>query len=179
MLYMMNEHKNILKLFNHISQYNVNRLTENNVDEIYNLEKTQLHFFEELHEKLTKQNIVNALNEVPPSKTKDDKYFLGFYEKNKLIAILDLVIKYPDENTAYIGLFMVDVRFCGQGVGSLIFNEIEQVVKNLQLTKIQLGYVDKNQQSKHFWLNKCGFVNTDNIKKEKNYSIQVCEKNLL
>lgn len=36
-----------------------------------------------------------------------DKYYVGFYHKDKLVAVMDLIVKYPNDETAFIGFFMM------------------------------------------------------------------------
>ena len=33
-----------------------------------------------------------------------DKYYIGYYKGKELIAIMDFIMAYPDEKTAFIGL---------------------------------------------------------------------------
>ena len=69
----------------------------------------------------TYENIIEDLYRTPPGKTTDDKYFLGFFQKDQtLIAILDLIFDYPKPQVAYIGLFMMHVSEQGKGTGSKI-----------------------------------------------------------
>ena len=52
---------------------------------------------------------MNDMNALPPNKEMCDKYYLGFYDGEKLIAVMDFIMAYPDELTAFIGFFMTDV----------------------------------------------------------------------
>lgn len=173
-----NYKKDILQIFNDVSKFRVQLLKYKNVDEIYNLQSSQPLFFQKMFEKLTKKQIKSDLRATPPNKSFDDKFFLGFYNKDNLVAILDIVLRYPDDFTAFIGLFMVDAKYCGKGIGTNIYFEIEKVIQLLCFEKVRLGYVETNQQSKNFWLKKCGFVDIKEKKKLENYTIQICEKKL-
>ena len=53
------------------------------------------------------ESLANDLVECPPGQELSDKYFLGFWDKERLVAILDLIDGYPTAEIAYIGLFMV------------------------------------------------------------------------
>ena len=54
-----------------------------------------------------------------------DKYYVGYFEEDRLGAVIDLILRYPNEETAFIGLFMMEKsshyvtvvmeRSCGQG----------------------------------------------------------------
>ncbi len=108
------------------------------------------------------ESLANDLVECPPGKELSDKYFLGFWDKERLVAILDLIDGYPTAEIAYIGLFMVDSRLAGQGLGSKIIAELlSQLATHFK--KMRLGYVESNPQSSHFW-SKVGFCPTGEVK---------------
>lgn len=66
----------------------------------------------------TLENTEEDLIVFPPGKQKQDKFFVGFWEKEKLIAVLDLIAAYPNAHTAFIGLFMVAKEEQGKQTGS-------------------------------------------------------------
>lgn len=39
---------------------------------------------------------------LPPRMTYDDKYYVGFWDGQRLVAVMDLVSNYPDENTVLL-----------------------------------------------------------------------------
>lgn len=45
---------------------------------------------------------------------------MGFFKGCELIAVMDLIAQYPDKETAFIGLLMVDEKFQHTGVGRAI-----------------------------------------------------------
>jgi len=47
----------------------------------------------------------------------DDKHYIGFYNNKDLIAVMDLIERFPNENTTFIGFFMTDVSIQKHGVG--------------------------------------------------------------
>ena len=87
------------------------------------------------------------------------KFFIGFYQEGTLVAICDLILGYPNATTAFIGLFMVNANFQGQGIGTKIIQEMFVYLKELSFNFIQLAYVKGNPQSKAFW-EKNGFLPT-------------------
>ena len=44
-----------------------------------------------------KQSINDDLRALPPDKTCEDKYFIGFFEYEALVGLIDLIIAYPDD----------------------------------------------------------------------------------
>ena len=108
------------------------------------------------------ESLANDLVECPPGKELSDKYFLGFWDKERLVSILDLIDGYSTAEIAYIGLFIVYSRLAGQGLGSKIIAELlSQLATHFK--KMRLGYVESNPQSSHFW-SKVGFCPTDEVK---------------
>ena len=98
---------------------------------------------------------------VPEGKSPEDKYYLGFFKAGRLIAVMDLISGYPDQETAFIGFFMMNMDMQGQGAGSHIIEEVCACL-NKYFSYIRLGYVKSNEQSRHFW-QKNGFMPTGNI----------------
>ena len=111
---------------------------------------------------------------LPPKTSEKDKNYVGFFKGNELIAIMDLILNYPDDKTCFIGLFMMDQKYQNQGIGSQIIQDVLKYLKKSH-KNIQLGYVANNEQSKNFWL-KNGFKETGKEYKRPKYLVKVMEK---
>ncbi|NQG97197.1 GNAT family N-acetyltransferase [Streptococcus suis] len=137
------------------SRFQVRKLTEADLEQVLALYQTNPLYFEHFPPLPSLESLANDLVTCPPEKSLSDKYFLGFWEHNRLVAILDLIDGYPTEDTAYIGLFMVEQAYQGRGLGSTL---VEEIIAGLpgRLKKVRLGYVSSNPQAKAFWI-KCGF----------------------
>ena len=110
-----------MKLTDFSDTFHVRRLCPEDVENIYALCKANKTYYKYFKTAPTHENIMEDLSRTPPGKTADDKYFLGFFQKDQtLIAILDLIFDYPKPQVAYIGLFMLDVSEQGKGTGSNI-----------------------------------------------------------
>ena len=46
---------------------------------------------------------------------------------------MDLIVKYPNKDTVFIGFFMVDKEHCGQGIGSKIIEDCLKEFKQQSL----------------------------------------------
>ncbi|HFI0121163.1 TPA: GNAT family N-acetyltransferase [Streptococcus suis] len=144
------------------TSFQVRKLTEADLEQVLALYQTNPLYFEHFPPLPSLESLANDLVDCPPGKEQSDKYFLGFWDKERLVAILDLIDGYPTEDTCYIGLFMVDSRLAGQGLGSKIIAElITQLATSFK--KVRLGYVESNPQSAHFWA-KVGFCPTGEVK---------------
>lgn len=131
-------------------------------------------YYQHCPPEVSEENIREDMVKLPPNKDKEDKFYLCLWEKKRLVAVIDLILKYPDEETAFIGFFMVDKDCQGKGVGSFVVGEVLECLKN-EFSKVLLGYVRGNEQSRRFW-EKNGFVPTGVISKQEQYEIVIMEK---
>lgn len=91
--------------------YQVRRLGRDDVDAIYELCRENRIFYRYHEPFVTKESILDDMEALPPGKSREDKYYVGFFDGWSLVAIMDLILGYPEKNTAFIGLFMTDVRY--------------------------------------------------------------------
>ena len=139
------------------TNYTIKNLTENDIDTIFDLYINNDKYFNYLDITPTKQSIIEDMNETPNGINIDNKYYIGYYKENKLIAVIDLIDGYPQSNEAYIGLFMINKDYQNKHIGTSIFNELKQSLKKQNFLKIRLAYINDNVEAKHFWY-KLGFT---------------------
>ena len=72
-------------------------------------------FYEYCPPRPSAENLLADMSALPPGRTMEDKHFLGLWRDEKLTALLDLVLGYPEEDTAWIGLFMTARESQGRG----------------------------------------------------------------
>lgn len=89
---------------------------------------------------------------------------------------MDLILKYPDDKTAFIGFFMIDASIQGRGMGSAIAGEVCSCLKS-QFDFVRLGYVRGNVQAEYFWL-KNGFKPTGKIAETEQGDIVVVQRDI-
>ena len=158
--------------------YIVKLLYNKDVAAVYNLCSKNTLYYDFCPPFVTPESIEADMVALPPGKTANDKYYLGYYDKAKLIAVMDLILGYPDEDTAYIGFFMTDVSMQGKGVGSAIINELSRFMRSQGYSKIQLGWVKGNPQAEHFW-HKNGFIETGKMYEMDDYTVVEARKNIV
>lgn len=141
------------------TKYSVRRMKQEDVDIIYELSVGNPMFFQYCPPDITRDSILSDMKALPPHCTYEMKYYMGFFEKDKLIAIMDLVAGYPRADVVYIGLFMVNKEVQGKGIGSEIIRESLQYLKKCNFSSVQLAYAKGNPQSEAFW-KKNGFTAT-------------------
>ncbi|MCQ8260842.1 GNAT family N-acetyltransferase [Streptococcus suis] len=165
-----------MTISNFSTRFQVRKLTEADLEQVLALYQTNPLYFEHFPPLPSLESLANDLVDCPPGKSLSDKYFLGFWEHNRLVAILDLIDGYPTAEIAYIGLFMVDANLSGQDLGSRIMAELLSQLATY-FKKVRLGYVESNPQSSYFW-SKVGFCPTGEIKEMAGRRIVLSEYDL-
>ena len=105
----------------------------------------------------TKESVLEDLSALPPGKSAADKHYLGFFDGETLVAVLDLILDYPQEGTAYLGFFMTKKAVQGRGIGSALIGELLNELRKADCKKARLAVDRGNPQSKAFW-EKNGFA---------------------
>ena len=137
--------------------YDIRRLDDSDVDSILSLCQKNTQFYEYCEAEPTREQVLGDLHITPPGIGLLDKYYIGFYQNEILIAVMDLIDGYPETTIAFIGFFMMNKDFQGQGVGTAIIQKTAAYLKVTGKTTIRLAIDKGNPQSAHFW-KKNGFV---------------------
>jgi len=135
----------------------VRRLSAEDIGAIFQLCLGNDLFYAYCAARPTREQIESDLTLLPPDKGPEDKYYVGFFEGGRLIAVLDLIDGYPDAHTAFIGFFMVEKALQGKGLGSAVIGEVCAYLRQAGFRRIQLGIDRDNPQSNRFW-RKNGFA---------------------
>ncbi len=157
--------------------YPARRLSARDADAVLKLYEGNPQYFAAMHSPATRESVLDDLTALPPGKTAEDKSFLGFYDGDALVAVMDWIAGYPDGRTAFIGLFMVDAAYQGKGVGSTIVRDCLDWFARLGFERARLGYVETNPQSEAFW-KKNGFVPTGERSGRGGYAVVVAQRAL-
>lgn len=157
------------------SKYQVRKMTASDIDTIYKLSIGNPMFYKYCSPYVTKESIANDMNALPPGTSIDDKFYVGYFSNNELIAVMDLIFSYPNKNTAWIGLFMMNQDYQGKGNGSNIVEECVTHLKHLGFESIQLAFAKGNSQSEAFW-KKNGFNKTGSESKNEKYTAVIMQR---
>lgn len=139
--------------------YQVRKLDERDIPIILNLLQGNPQYYRYLKTQPTAENIAEDLQALPPNKELSDKFFLGFFQGQQLVAVLDLILSYPNPQTAFFGLFILDAAEQGKGIGSALISDCAQSLTEFGYQFIRLGFIKGNEQSRCFW-RKNGFLPT-------------------
>lgn len=150
--------------------FEVRRLDKSDVDMIYDMSCKNEIFYQYHPPFVTRESIVEDIEALPSCKSYDDKYYLGFFDKNSLVANIDLILSYPTEEVAFIGLFMTNIEYQNKGIGSNIIRDACRYLKQLGYKKVRLGVDKGNPQSYHFWIK-----NSFRVVSENNYILMELE----
>lgn len=131
--------------------YDVRKITKEDISDVYRLCKGNLKYYEYIHEIPTVESLTEVISIMPEGTDPKDKYFVGFYENDKLIALMDLITGYPEKDDAFIGWLIVDGQMQGQGIGSRIFADVRASMKAQGYDYISLGCVKDNKEAYAFW----------------------------
>ena len=69
----------------------VRKLDKDDIEMIYDLSYKN-HIYYQYHPPfVTRESILDDMKALPPGKSYDDKYYIGFFENDSLVAIMDLI----------------------------------------------------------------------------------------
>lgn len=159
------------------TRYQVRRVTEDDLPELLALAEGNPVYYEHMHDRPTLENLREDLTKLPPRTVPEDKYFLGYYRDGRLCAALDLILRYPNPETAFIGWFILRKDLQGRGNGTEMVNELLRFLKGQGFSFVRLGYVKGNPESKAFW-EKNGFVPTGVEPEGDGYTMVVMQRGL-
>lgn len=131
--------------------YVVRRMDGRDVPAIYDLCLSNPQYYRYCGRQLSVEQIERDLAIVPPNTAREQKYYVGFFDGEALVAVMDLIDGYPSADCAFIGFFMVDGRRQGHGVGSGIICDVTAHLRSIGMTRCRLGIDKENPQSTHFW----------------------------
>ncbi len=158
--------------------YRVRLLTEQDVPSVLALCQGNPLFYRHCPPFSTAQSILEDMEKLPPRTLPEDKAYLGFFDGDVLIAVMDLIRNYPEQDAAFIGFFMILASQQGNGLGSRIITELCSALSGQSCPYIRLGWIEGNPQSQHFW-HKNEFTETGVKSRQEEYTIICAQRNLL
>ena len=157
-------------------RYAVRRIEIKDVPDVYGLCRKNTLFYRYCPPFVTEESIIKDMNALPPGKDMRDKYYLGYYDGGKLIAVIDLIMAFPGESTAFIGFFMTDVSVQNAGIGSGVIGELCGKLSRAGVKSVRLGWVKGNPQAERFW-HKNGFTETGTTYDTDGYTVIIAQRN--
>jgi len=158
------------------NQYIIRRLNDSDTDDIFDFCQKNTMYYQYCGAEISKDQVLNDLHITPPGVDIADKYYVGFFNGEEMIAVLDLIDGYPEPDIGYIGFFMMNVALQGKQIGSAIIQDVCSYLKLIGKTAIRLGIAKDNPQANHFW-KKNGFTVIKEVERD-GWTILVAEKKL-
>lgn len=157
--------------------FTVRMLHADDVPEMLRLAQSNPLYYQYMRPDPTAENLAADLTALPPKRTLADKHFFGWFDGENLVAMMDLILHHPGENSAFIGWFMVDGARQGCGLGRRLVADVLAMLHAHGVTEVRLGRIDGNAQSEHFW-QVCGFADAGLSYDTDGYRVLVMKKSI-
>lgn len=135
------------------SKYQVRHLKKCDAQTVLDLYESNPLYFEHCPPPPTIQSVEYDMRALPDGKRIAYKHFVGFFNGNNLVAVLDLIEKYPDKQTVFIGLFMVAAAYQGRGVGSKIVSFVSSNLLPRAIRTLDSAMLKQIRKQNHFGKN--------------------------
>ena len=133
-------------------KYYVRKLQKNDIAQIYDLCSKNHLYYQYRPPYVTRKSIESDMMALPNNIDFKDKYYVGYFKNEKLIAVLDLIDGYPKKDIVFIGFLMINISVQKNGVGSAIVNELIDYLTTLKYKEVRLGWINGNLQADTFGL---------------------------
>ncbi len=147
----MGQVKTVIDISKLSRRYDVRVLGSADVYGILGICRQNITFYKYTEARPAIEDIHNDMKVPPPGIELSDKYYFGFFDGRKLIAIMDLIDGYPKPEIAYIGFFMMNLQYQGKQIGTNIINEVIAYLRSIGKTAVRLAIDKGNPQSTYFW----------------------------
>ena len=162
----------------HLSkQYSIRDLLPQDAEMVCEVLKKNTTFYKYHPPMVTIESILEDMEALPPNKEYEDKHYIGFFGEGALVAVMDLIEHYPNQETALLGFFAMNSDLQGQGIGTQIISDSVAYLAQVGFKKVRLGIDKGNPKSKAFWL-KNGFGFTGEEYESDGSTILVMERKL-
>ncbi len=157
--------------------YNVRELSSADIPKMLWLAQSNPLFYQYMRPDPTPETLAADLSALPPRRTLADKHFFGWFDGEKLIAMMDLIWRHPKPEMAFIGWFILDGSVQGKGLGRRLVQDVHTMLKAQGVTEVRLGRIEGNSQSEHFW-HVCGYAENGLGYDTEDYRVIVMAKKL-
>ena len=133
------------------SKYSIRYLEVSDIKDIVGLCRQNTIFYKYTDARPSGEDILNDMKAAPPGIDLSAKHYIGFFDNQELVAVMDLVDGYPEDDIAFIGFFMMNLKHQGKNIGTSIICEVTDYLRSIGKTVIRLAIDKGNPQSSHFW----------------------------
>jgi len=104
----------------------------------------------------TRELCEDTICDYPPYKV----YNIGVSQNAQPISFLSILEGYPDADTLYIGLLLVDGKFKRKSIGTTIMKALFTIAADMNFKNLKLSVQENNISGLNFWA-KMGFYEID------------------
>ncbi|GEO69014.1 hypothetical protein [Levilactobacillus acidifarinae] len=129
----------------------VRELTHADDDLIYQFQAQHPDYFGHFQDHpVTRQEAVQDVDDVPLNATHDQKTYLGVFENDQLVLIVDLIVDYPLPSLVWLGLWLPAKSLSDQRRGEL-YQSLVQTLQAADAVQLQLSVFMGDRQAPAFW----------------------------
>lgn len=132
-----------------MNEYTFHSVTSENQQAAYSIYQKNQAYFALTKETPSIEQLMRDMTVLPPSVVQEQKVFSIIYYDQKPIAVMDYLVDYPQEGTAYIGLLLVGER--RKGHGQAIYQQVEQDWRLKEISLVSLAVIEENTAGRSFW----------------------------
>ncbi len=137
-------------------EFAVRELTAADIPEMLRVARSNPLFYRYMRPDPDEGNLAADLVALPPRRTLADKHFFGWFDGEKLVAMMDLIAHHPRPDMAFVGWYILDSTHQGKGLGRRLVADVWTMLRQQGVKEVRLGRIEGNPQSEHFW-HVCGF----------------------
>ncbi|PLZ86379.1 MULTISPECIES: GNAT family N-acetyltransferase [Fischerella] len=109
-------------------------------------------FFELVEKQTASENTAREILQARPSAVPpDNKIVLGFETDKQLVAVVELLRDYPQQNTWFVGLLLLLPEYRCSGYGTQLWQAIEKWIGEAGATEVKLIVQEQNPRARLFW----------------------------
>lgn len=97
--------------------------------------------------------------ELPPGRTLDDKRVFGVFLDDDMVGCADVLLRWPSDRVAMIGLLVIREAHQRRGIGSAAFRLLERALVELGFERTRIAVIHDHASALAFWRG-LGFVET-------------------
>ena len=101
------------------ARYSVRRLTPDDAQVVYALCRENSLYYQHCPPFVTEEGIIGDMAALPPRKTLSDKYYVGYFDGEKLVGVLGV-----RKDRRHICFFFVDGQHHRRGIGTGLFRRM-------------------------------------------------------
>lgn len=131
--------------------YKIKFLTGEDIPDALTLCQENTAYYELIKTSPSEETLRNAMSHVPEGADPEDKFFAGYYQEDQLVALMDLVVRYPLPSNACINWFMVKKDLQKTGIGSRIIEELLFFLMESGIEVVRLDAIEEDPETMRFW----------------------------